>query len=305
MRRLSNRIAAVAVFLFLPFMSGCTPEKARQLKTAAVQFGMEARAAIAAVRGLMDAEIAPLERTDAQKADQFAANILAQSTSTKMNADLIEWAIDPNAVTLSPTESAARDALIGELEQQYSDFAGMFENLERGSLLAKNSVPKVKQYAAKLTAQMAGIAKVTAENPLRLVQHRTAVLVQTEKIRRDSSLSPDQKRQALSDQMSRWLAVKAQEEALKRAVVGKCLVAASAGQTVLQLADSYGRLSTDDISRLLTQTLTLGQELSGKSLADMQTRNEKVMSFLNSNAVYKTIADDALAKVQSRLVSQK
>lgn len=305
MRRLSNRIAAVAVFLFLPFMSGCTPEKARQLKTAAVQFGMEARDAIAAVRGLMDAEIASQERTDAQKADQFAANILAQSTSTKVNADLMEWAIDPNAVKLSPTESAARDALIGELEQQYSDFTGMFENLERGSLLAKNSVPKVKQYAAKLTAQMAGIAKVTAENPLRLVQHRTAVLVQIERIRRDSSLSSDQKRQALSDQMSRWLAVKSQEEELKRAVVGKCLVAASAGQAVLQLADSYGRLSTDDISRLLTQTLTLSQELAGKSLADMQTRNEKVMSFLNSNAVYKTIADDALAKVQSRLVSQK
>ena len=292
---------SVGIMVTIPLvLAGCTPEKARQLQTAAAQFRANAQDAIAAVRDLMGAEIAPPARTEGQKADQFSSNILSLPESNRIDGDMMDMAIDPYTVRLSSSEVAAQNSLLDGLSQQYSMFAAMFDDLEAGSFLARKKVGMTKQYAVTLTAQMAGIAKNIAENPPRLIQQRTAVVVQVDKVRRDQTLTPDQKRQALSDLMGRWLDVKGQETAIQKSVVSKCLIAASSGQSVLRLTDSYNRLSVDDITRLTTDMLSMGERITGKNLDDLKSLNEKVLSFLQSNPEYKALADSAITKVQGQ-----
>lgn len=303
LRRQPWRFMGVVMIAALPLLSGCTPEKGRQLTTAAAQFRSNAHDAIVSVRGLMDAEIAPPAKTDAQKSDQFSANILSLPDSYRLNSDTMDMAIDPDAVKLSSAEVAARNALMDGLDEQYSAFSAMFDDLERGSLLAAKSIGKTRTYTASLTAQMLGIAKVMAENPPRLTQLRVAVLAQVEKTRKDQTLTPDQKRQALSALMSSWQGVKAQEIALQQDVVTKCSIAAATGQTVLQLADSYRRLSLDDINKLTTGMISVASQLTGKSLTALKTQNVQVQSFLSANPDYKAVADSALVNIQSQLIN--
>lgn len=299
---LSRRLRWVVVLVAIPLLAGCTPEKARQLATAAAQFRSSAHDAIISVRGLMDAELAPPTKTDAQRSDQFVTNILSLPESYRLKGDTMDLAIDPDSVKLSSAEVAARNDLMDGLDEQYSAFSAMFDDLERGSFLTTKSVGKARTFAVSLTAQMLGLAKVMAENPPRLVQLRVAVLAQVEKTRRDQTLTPDQKRQALSALMSSWQGVKAQEAELQRDVVTKCSIAAASGQTVLQLIDSYGKLSVDDINRLTTGMISLTSQFTGRSLKDLKMQNVKVQGFLSANPDYKAMADSALANMQSQLV---
>jgi len=302
-RRYVWRILSRGLIFALPLLSGCTGEKARQLATAATLFKSNAHDAITAMRGLMDAQIAPTVKTDTQRADQFVSNILSLPVAAPLDSNMMDMAIDPYSIKLSSAEIAARNALLDNLDQEYVAFASMFDDLERGSFLAAKSVAKTKTYAATLTAQMSGIAKVVADNPPELIQQRVAVMTQIQKVRKDQTLTADQKRQQLSDLLNLWLGVKAQEGSLQQGVVSKCLIAASSGQSVLQLADSYDRLSLDDINQLTTGMISLAAQVSGKNLTDLKTQNARIQSFLAANSDYKALADSALEKIQSQLIS--
>ena len=92
----------------------------------------------------------------------------------------------------------------------------------------------------------------------------------------------------------------AEETALQQSVVSKCLIAASSGQSVLKLIDSYNRLSVDDISQVITSMISLAGQVTGQNLDDLKSQNENVLQFLQDNPEYKVLVDSATAKVEAQ-----
>ena len=299
--RVQGLLLALWVGVGMFVLGGCTPEKAAALRNAAVLFRSDANTAVQGIRELMDAEIAPPQRSDAAKTDDFVKNIMALPKTYALTATVIEQASDPNSVKLSAQGIADRDATFEKLQAQYGAFAAMFDDLERGSFLAKDKVAKTKQYAVALTSQMVNMTKSFASTAPQLVQERTAIITKMNKVRGDPTLSADQQRQQLAELKESWEKLMADESALQQGVVEKCLRAASSGQAVLQMIEGYNKFSVDDLSKMGEAMLTTGEQISGRNLSSLKGQNEQILAFLNSNPDYKAFLQTGLDGVSDRV----
>jgi len=284
-------------------LGGCTPEKAAALRSAAVLFRSDAGIAIQGIRGLMDAEIAPPQRSDAARTDEFVRNLLSLPKGYPLTAAVIEQLSDPDSVKLSAQGLADRNATFDRLQEQYEAFAAMFDDLERGSFLAKDKVAKTRMYAVELTGQMANMAKSFASNPPQLIQERTQIISKMNKVQGDTTLPADQQRQQLVELKENWDKLMAEEATLQQGVVEKCLRAASSGQTVLKMIDGYNSLSIDELSKMGEGILTVGEQISGKNLSSMKAKNEQILGFLNSNPDYKALLQTGVDAASNRVTA--
>lgn len=291
---------AMWVFPAMLLLAGCTPEKAGALRSAAYLFRSNSGSAIQAIRDLMDSEIAAPPRSDAAKADEFVKNILSLPKDTALSGEVIGLASDPYAVQLSAQERGERDATIERVQKQYAAFASMFDDLDRGSFLAKDKVARTKQYAVALTVQMASLATSFSQQPPRFIQKRALLISKMEAVRKNTGLSSEQQRQQLAELKGSWDQLAAEEGLLQRSVVEKCSLAAASGQTVLQMIDSYNKLSVDELGRMGESILAAGEQLSGRNLASIRAQNEKVLGYLNANPEYKLLLQPALESLSSR-----
>lgn len=291
---------AMWVFPAMLLLAGCTPEKAGALRSAAYLFRSNSAGAVQAIQDLMDSEVAAPPRSDAARADEFVKNILSLPKDTALSGEVIGLASDPYAVQLSAQERGARDATLERVQKQYEAFASMFDDLDRGSFLAKDKVAKTKTYAVALTAQMASLATSFSQQPPRFIQKRASIISKMEAVRKDARLSAEQQRQELAELKGSWDQLVAEEVLLQRSVVEKCFLAAASGQTVLQMIDAYNKLSVDELGKMSESILAAGEQISGRNLASIRTQNEKVVGYLNANPEYKLLLKPALESISSR-----
>ncbi len=292
---------AMWIFPTVLLLAGCTPEKATALRDAANQFRSNAVSAVQSIRELMDSEIAPPSRSDAAKTEEFVNSILSMPKDTALNSEVVELASDPYAVQLSAQELGARQEALQKVQKQYETFAAMFDDLDRGSFLAKDKVAKTKQYAVALTAQMANLAASFNQQPPRFIQKRAALVSQMEAVRKEAGLSAEQQRQQLTELKGSWDQLLADETRMQRSVVERCSLAAASGQIVLQMIDSYSKLSVDELGRMGDSILTAGEQVTGRSMASIKTQNERVLGYLNTNPEYKALLKPALDGISSRV----
>ena len=163
-------------------LAGCNPEKVRVLQGVAVQFQSESLAAIEAIATMREQELAPVSRTDATVKDEFVRNILG--FEGELDAEIIDLAIAPYDVDLSPDVETQWQGFLSQLRTQYSTFGSIYDDLQAGSISAGEAVYDSTAIAKKLTAQMTSFASILDENPPLLIQHRSAVLVELEETRK-------------------------------------------------------------------------------------------------------------------------
>lgn len=291
---------AMWVFPAMLFLAGCTPEKAGALRNAANIFRSNSENAVQAIRELMDSEVAAPPRSDAARVDEFVTSIMSLPKDTALSGEVVELASDPYAVQLSAQERGARHETLEKVQKQYAAFAAMFDDLDRGSFLAKNKVAKTKQYAVALTAQMAGLATSFSQQPPRFIQKRASIISKIDVVRKDDRLSAEQQRQQLAELKGSWDQLVAEEVLLQRSVVEKCFLAAASGQTVLQMIDAYNKLSVDELGKMGESILAAGEQLSGRNLASIKTQNEKILGYLNTNPEYKILLQPAIESISSQ-----
>lgn len=293
---------AMSIIPSMLFLAGCTPEKAAALRNAALIFRSDAGTAVHAVRELLDSEIASPRRSDSAKTEEFVKSIMSMSKDDALSSEVVELASDPYAIQLSAQELQARQETINKIRKQYEAFASMFDNLERGSFLARDKVAITKQYAVVLTAQMANLATSFSQKPTRFIQKRAALIANMDATRKDVGLSAEQRRQRLAEMKGSWDQLLSDEAALRQDVVEKCSRAAAAGQAVLQMIDAYHNLSIEELNRIGESIVTAGEQISGRSLTSMRTQNEKVLGYLNSNPEYKALLQPALDDISSQVI---
>ena len=178
--------------------------------------------------------------------------------------------------------------------QQYVTFASIFDELEKGSIFAKDAVKKSAPYAEKLTLQMAAFAKAITDNPPRLIQPRTAIMTEFDSVRGNRSMSYDEKRLRLIELKEEWRGITAQETKLQEITVQQCLKAALIGTEVRRLIDTYARLSLDDLNSAIAFVLDRAGDISGKNLDQLKLQSEELFAKLANDPIWSIAAQTAL-----------
>lgn len=291
-------------------IGGCTPQKARALRMASMQFKAESLSCINAIDKMIDREIAPPPRSEEEIRSEFIDNIL--STTRDLTPKIVDIAIDPDTVNLSPEALEAKNALVNDLRTQYTEFAAIFERLESGSFLAAPAVEKTENLAKKLTVQMANFAKIITAAPPEFLQSKNQVVEKIEDLRNEyqtlssptapnevfsgietSSFATDTRQKEIETEigelLGQWLQIKAEEQKLSEQVAKECLEAATIGQQVSVLIVDYDRLSINDIESVIFQAFDAASSISGLNFDSLKTKAKQISEFLNNDPFFKDV----------------
>jgi hypothetical protein len=287
----------VAAIVAAGFLTACaSPQKAQILKTTAIQFSVEADAAILAIDEMHKRELASPPRSDTEAVDQFVTDVLdwdpSEAAGGPIDGDNLELLIDPDKVDLiMPARQAWTDFISG-LRQQYATFAAIFERLPEGSFLAVTPVEQSEAPARKLTAQLAAFAVSMDKHPPRLIQSRNAIANKLNSVRDSQDMGLEQKRREIAELRERAVEVIATERELQRAVVEQLVKASALGVEVSQLIDEYDQLSVDDLLFLSQQALGIAGQVTGEDYSRLQGRASNILS----NPDWRPLVDEVLKK---------
>lgn len=293
MKRRMKVGTALAVVVVGLLLVGCGPEKARALRTAVVQFKVEALDAIDAIDTWMSRELETSPRASSTANEEFVTNIL-ELDSLELTPEVIELASDPYKVETDAELTQAREEFKAGLIEQYSTFATIFDDLEKANFVAAAAVKKSAPYAEKLTIQMAAFAKSLSHHPPKLLQYRSTVISEIDLVRLDTSLSFDEKRIRLLELKERWESIKKQESELQRSTVEKCLRASLLGMRVRRLIDTYDEFSLDDLNSVIAKVLDEAGNLNGEDFSELKRKSEEMFATLENDPIWSEMAQSVL-----------
>ena len=283
-------------------LSGCTPEKARSLRLAAVQFKAESLAAIQAIAEMHRRELELPPQVQAEARNSFINGVLNPEIPINNSIDVDK---------LTQLNSSARpapewDAFVADLSNQYGQFEASFNDLEKGSFLAAKAVKKSAEPARLLTVQMALFANEINENPPQLYRYQTALVVKLRKLRSQyqeaiSNQPSEQKSQQLRNQvgevMDEWQQVKSDEQELLRTTVAQCTKSAMLGTDLSQLIERYDKLDLDDLNSIITIALENVSSITGQNYNQVKLQLATVTTAINQDPNLKKFVDRALEQV--------
>ena len=292
------------VLLSCVLAAGCTQEKARALRIAAVQFQVESIAAIDAIDKAINRELEAPPRTQAEVDNKFISRLTALAKAAaaavdgemNLDEDKLDRANDPFRIRIDPNVQEKRDAFKRQMYEQYTAFGNAFEDIEQGWLFAGKAVKRAAEPAQKLTAQLVSFAKVFDGNPPRLIQYRNELILAMEDAAANTTLPEADRRTRLLQLRERWHALLAEETALQESVMAQCLKAAMLGREVSALIDRFDKVSLEDITNLIATALDQAGSITGKDLSEIK---------LKTNAFFDSIENDQVLKDSVNLMLEE
>jgi hypothetical protein len=284
----------------ISLLTGCSIEKAKTLQAAASQFRSESLVAIEAIDTLRQRELEAPPRGLAETRQDTIRRIL--NSQSPLNADLIELALNPDRVPPDPEW----EAFMVDIKSQYNGFAGIFERLEGGAIVGNQEVKNSAAYAQRLTVQMALFADAIQKNPPVLVRHRSWVIVNLRRVRRDyqalgTGANPRQaelERQT-GDLLAEWQRIRQEEQRLLEATVLQCTKAVAIGKEVIELANRYDDLSLNEMSLGVSRLLTTASSLTGRDYGRTQARINGLMGDLNRDPFWQPVTRSFFDRVNA------
>ncbi len=283
----------------ISLLSGCSVEKAKTLQAAAAQFRSESLAAIAAIDTLRQRELEAPPRGLAETRQDTIRRIL--NSQSLLNADLIELALNPDRVPPDPEW----DAFVLDMKAQYNGFSGIFERLEGGAIVGNQEVKTSAEYAQRLTVQMALFADAVQKNPPVLVRHRSWVIANLRRVRRDyQALSPGTARSAelerqTGDLLVEWQRIRQEEQRLLEATVLQCTKAVAIGKDVIELANRYDDLSLNAMSLGLSRVFSTASSLTGRDYSQTQSQINRLLGELNRDPFWQPVTRSFFDRVNA------
>lgn len=310
-------------------LGGCTPEKARALASAAVQFRVESLAAIDAIDTMRRRELEPPPRSQTDVRNTFINSVLnyragVGDLDNGLTPQIVDLAIDPYAVTLDDATNQDWNNFIAKLRNQYITFASIYDQLEGGSFLATDAVRNSAQQAKLLTLQMAYFSLCIDAHPPQLLQYRSAIVADLEKLRqtyqqqqqevetlRQAGIqvggSDDRLEQLLTQQrqiqdqtgalMEQWQQVKLTEQRLLETTVTQTLKAATLGKELGDLSGRYEQISLDDLNLLIPRILNRTALITGRDYGSLKLQAATVVTQIETDPLWKDVTNLALREV--------
>ncbi|MBE9028588.1 hypothetical protein IQ266_02305 [filamentous cyanobacterium LEGE 11480] len=280
-------------------VSGCSVEKARTLQAAAAQFRNESLAAIAAIDNLRQRELEPPPRNAGDTRQETIRKLL--NSKSPLNAELIELALNP----YQPPRDREWEAFMTDLQSQYDGFAAIFDRLEGGAVVGNQDVQKSAEYARTLTVQMALFAEAIQKNPPVLVRHRSWVIANLRRVRRDyqAASSNPTRQNTLENQtgelLTQWQRLRQEERQILEATVRQCAKAVAIGKDVIELADRYDDLSLNEISLGVSRILTTASSLTGRDYSRTQSRLNRLIGDFQTDPFWQPVTRELFDRVNT------
>lgn len=278
MKYLYPRITFFLLLLSIP-LSGCTPEKARALRLAAIQFKAESLTAIQAIEQMHQREITPPPLSQAKLRNNAINNFL--TTNEEINLpETVNFLIDPDKPQIDLNVQEVWQAFINKMNSQYEALAVIYDEVEGGSLFAADAVQKSSQHARNLTLQMAAFATVIDKHPPILIEDRSIVVAELETLRleyqqRQKNGESDENLVLLKNRAGEffdtWQQIAIEEQKLRETTVAQCLKAAVLGKNLTQLTEKYNKIALDDINSIIARILDTAAAITGRDYASLKT----------------------------------
>jgi hypothetical protein len=275
-------------------LSSCSAEKAKALQALAMQFKVEAHAALDLIEQVRVRELEPPPRPKVEATRDFALALL--EGPAVLTPTMLDDAAEPFAIERQRTEW---DDKAESLRGQYSLFADMFEDLAAGSYVAKDAVARSKDIVRDLTLQLVAFANAIERNPPIFVQRRAALIAEIDRIRADTSLDDRQKLEAIGPYLERWETVQREERELGAAVIAQCAKAAMLGKDVRTLAENYARLDIDAIHSIVVDALDTAGTITGRDVTDARGKVAQTISTIKADPIWSGLVDRALNDVSA------
>lgn len=320
MKRLQNSLLACFLVVGSSVLTGCNVEKARAIQGAAVQFKSESLAAIQAINEMRKQELEPPPRSPTDIRRDFVSGILASKSD--LNANLIDLAIDP----FKPPDDPQWNTFTSVLQNQYENFAAIFDKLDAGNLVAVDDVRQSAEHAKALTVQMALFADAISKNPPMLYRYRNTIVLKLRKQRQtyqdlqtqlkanygsiDASpqVSRDRLREIetqVGELMGEWQQVKLQEQKLLETTVAQCLKAAVLGKELGQLLNRYDKLDLNDINLIIPRILGLAGAITGRDYGFLRVKSASIMSEIKQDPLWQDAARLTLDQVNNAVANRR
>jgi hypothetical protein len=302
-----KRTGMFGVFILCICLSlfGCAG-KARTLRLGVTQFEVESIAAVDAIDEMRKKEIAPEERSPVESTNSFVDNVL---NSKRSAGPRIEKWLNPYKPTPNPITEKEWVELIQNLKEQYLTFTRIFDEIERarftGRAVVKESVP----YIEKLVAQLAYFADAINKNPPQLLNRRSALIAELERMRKaigdtDPEKVPMETRNRIGEWREKWLMLMAEEKELNRKTTEQCLKAVTIGLGVREQMVAYNQVSLEDISEALSKAFSLAGAITGEDFSALQTRTEWVVEEINNDPVWSSATKQLLNEINETIRSR-
>lgn len=268
--------------------------KAKVIQAGAVQFEAQSLAAIERIDELRLRETSVTAPAPEVAADIFAR--LVEGSSGEITRPQLRVLENPDRLDL-PRSEAAWQAFLAELRVQYTTFAAIFANLDKGSLFAAPSVEDAARVIEPLIGQMAAFAQSIGEHPAEFVRERAAIAAELEAVRDDVALTPVQRRKDLSQLRQRLVSTAAEEERVTKEAIAQCLQSARLGVELRKLLLDYDRLTIDDLADGLKQAFALASVLPGLDLSTLKGDTDKLIEQIKGDPQLEGFLNTALAEI--------
>ncbi len=273
--------------------AGCTA-KAKAVQLGAAEFEASSLAVVDSIDTMRQRETAYVAFTDAEREDYFVAGATTPEGDYSFE-QLLEDA-QPEIVLGADVDGAWK-AYLGQLRRDYTMFAAVFTNLDRGSLFASGIVDDAVPVLDQLLGQIAAVGQAVRDHPPRFLSARVELTERVREIAANTSFDADAKRELLLVERERVLALAGREHALAREVQERVAKALTVGLALRQQLLEYDKLSMADITEALATSIGIAGTLTGADLASLQKKVDGYIAVVNDDPDLRAAFDVALEKI--------
>lgn len=291
--KLSKYSCRLLVTVFLSsslIISGCSKDEAKSLKNTAKLFSEESIAAIDAIETMILKEVQEPIQTEEEAKASFLRIVLRKELSDQKLTDNFERLLNPP----QPSKIAINNmrAYMASLRSQYGTLASIYDDLERGHLLAKDAVQKSKIPLEKLTVQMAYIAACVDQNPANLLKDKSKVITEIKRLRRlyFKTKDPVEKKDfegKILEQFLQWQRIEKNQQELTQIVLEHSTKAAMLGRELRERIDRYDDISLESMNSLLTNVLDIVSTLNGNDYSGLKKQANQLWVTINNDEDFK------------------
>lgn len=283
-------------------ISGCSKEEAKALKDTAKLFGDESIAAINATETMILKEVQEPTQTEEEEKALFLRFVLRQQISDADLAFNLKRLMNPPQP--SATAVGKLKAYMASLREQYGTLVAIYDDLERGHLLANEAIQKSKPPLEKLTVQMAYLAVCVDKYPANLLKDQSKVLAEIIGLRRAyfETADPAVKKEIetkIVEQFFQWQKIEKNEQELTQNVLNHATKAAMLGRELRERIDRYGDITLESLNSLLINVLDIVSNVSGQDYSGLKKQANQVWEAIKNDEDFRGSAEFILSQFNS------
>jgi hypothetical protein len=287
-------------------ISGCSKEEAKALKDTANLFGNESIAAIDATETMILKELQEPTQTEEEEKALFLRVVLRQQISDEDLVSNLKRLMNPPQP--SATAVGNLKAYMASLREQYGTLVAIYDDVERGHLLANEAVQKSKAPLEKLTVQMAYLAVCVDKYPANLLKDQSKVLAEIRRLRNTyfKTADPATKKDIegkIVEQFFQWQKIEKNEQELTQNVLNPATKAAMLGRELREKIDRYGDITLESLNSLLINVLDIVSNVNGQDYSGLKKQANQVWEAIKNDEDFRGSAEVILSQFNSNLRS--